>query len=230
MCKANSESRWTNKLYEAKLTTVKKRKFGGWKTWDPSNIGNNWENYCTCLKDFWFLVSGKTGVFEALCFGSSSTVFMVQLIFSHQILKIFLIYHLIFFFSYHYMLESCFFFWLCLRCSDGVLLSCTSTCWTFEKVNRWDSTKSPKESVALEDVPLAATEGKSCLQLGICKLDYWPDWCVAEVIIIRNYTLKMLPLLKRILEKVPLEDLSRDLNPNPAKAKGLPLLPFYFDL
>lgn len=32
-----------------------------------------------------------------------------------------------------------------------------------------------KESVALGHVPLAETEGKSCLWLGICKLDYWPD-------------------------------------------------------
>lgn len=55
----------------------------------------------------------------------------------------------------------------------------------------------PKETVALEHVPLAETEGKSCLQLGICKLDCWPDRCVGEVIIIRNNTLKMLPVLKK---------------------------------
>lgn len=53
----------------------------------------------------------------------------------------------------------------------------------------------PKETVALEHVPLAETEGKSCLQLGICKLDYCR--CVGEVIVIRNNTLKMLPVLKK---------------------------------
>lgn len=69
---------------------------------------------------------------------------------------------------------------------------------------------------------------KICLQVGICKLHYWPDCCVAEVIIIRNITLKMLPLLKKNSRK----GVSRkcELNPNPAKAKCLPLFPFYFDL
>lgn len=45
-----------------------------------------------------------------------------------------------------------------------MVASCKSVCGTVEKANGWDSTMLPKESIALEHVPLAETEEKSCLQ------------------------------------------------------------------
>lgn len=78
-------------------------------------------------------------------------------------------------------------------------------------------------------MPLAGIEGKSCLQPGICKLDYGPGRCVAEVIIIRDNTVKMSYLSKKNSRKGA-SDVTSDLNPDPAKAKGLSSLPFYFDL
>lgn len=60
-------------------------------------------------------------------------------------------------------------------------------------------------------------------------MDYWANRCVAEVIIIRDNTVKMSYLSKKNSGKGA-SDVTSDLNPDLAKAKGLSSLPFYFDL
>lgn len=87
----------------------------------------------------------------------------------------------------------------------------------------------PKEERSSRTCAVGRNGRKKLLAVRNLQVGLLANRCVAEVIIIRDNTIKMSYLSKNNSRK-GFSDVTSDLNPDPAKAKGLSSLPFYFDL